>query len=218
MARLPIQERLLHYFLAMGAESEELAQGAAEGLTLALGSERVHVAILTDDMFLQKGKIMESVLKIASLKDTVNRLYLAAPRLLGTAVEAGIFRTHGIGLILFDDRRIEEIVPPQSFQPQRLEASDHIPDETLMNEIQTLKTMYAEMERNVATLRDDIRNYHEKASSLNVSPDKMPSRQVVRRDPSYISQSGDLPPFFSNNPWLEVLSRRGRDEGVSIAG
>ncbi len=214
MAKLPIQERLLHYFLAMGADPVDLPQGTGERLTLTLGSERIQVAILTDEMILQKGKIVESVLEVASLKDTVNRLYLAAPRLLGTAIEAGIFRTQGIGLILFDDRRIEEVVSSQSFRRQLPEANNHTPNEAIVNEIQTLKTMYADMERNVTNLREEMRNYCEKISSLDISPDKFPLPQPS----SCPTQSKDLPPFFSNNPWLEVLSRRGRDQAMSIAG
>jgi hypothetical protein len=110
VTNLSIDERLLHYFLAMGAEPREPLQNAPSGLTLNLDSEATHIAILKGDDFLQKGKIIESVMSLVALRNSVNRTYLAAPRLLGTTVNVEVFRSHGIGLLLFDDRRIDEVV------------------------------------------------------------------------------------------------------------
>jgi len=218
MASLPIEERLLHYFLAMGAEPAEHIQEAPEGLTLVLGSERIHIAILKNDAFLERGKIVGSIMSLASLRDSVNQLYLAAPRLLGTTVEAGIFRSHGIGLLLFDDRRIEETVTPQSFQPRQAKAGSYNPDQALVTEIETLKSMYSEMERNLTSLQDEVRNYQEKMASMTASRETFSLPPVLRQEPTYVPQSSGLPSFFSNNPWLEVLSKRGKEEVPSIAG
>lgn len=65
MANLPIEQRLLHYFLAMGAQPLEPLQDAPTGLTVSLGSERIHIAILRTDAFLQKSKIIESIMNLA---------------------------------------------------------------------------------------------------------------------------------------------------------
>jgi hypothetical protein len=217
MANLPIKERLRHYFIAMGAENTEPIEGHTEGLTLTLGSERVHITILTNEIFLQRGKMVESVISLASLKDSADRLYLAAPRLLGTTVEAGIFRSHGIGLLLFDDRRIEEIVSPQSFQQHQPAIGNHTRDQLLMTEIETLKSMYAEMERSVTALREDIRDYQQTISSITSSPERFMSPQAMAQQPAFVPENSHLPSFFTNNPWLDVLSKRGSEGTGSIA-
>jgi hypothetical protein len=79
--------------------------------------------------------------------------------------------------------------------------------------------MYGEMERNLAQLREDMRNM--KSNSQHTEP---PLEQV--RHPAVLSsepvftppmststvEPGVLPSYFNNNPWLDVLSKRGREE------
>ena len=113
MANLPIEERLLHYFLAMGAQATDPIQNSPPGISVTLGTEKIHIAILKNDAFLQRSKIVGSILDLSALRNSVELIYLAAPKLLGTAIDADVFRSHGIGLLLFDDRRIEETVPPK---------------------------------------------------------------------------------------------------------
>lgn len=218
MANLPIEERLLHYFLAMGAQPHEPLQNAATGLTVSLGSEKVHVAILKSDAFLQRGKIIESIMNLAPLKNSVNQLYLAAPRLLGTTVDAEVFRSHGIGLLLFDNRRIDEAVAPQSFHMHQLEPSGQNLDPALVTEVATLKTMYLEMERTVTKLREDLKSFQETISSTPTTPERIFQPPILHQEPKFAGPGTELPSFFTNNPWLEVLSKRGREEAAAIAG
>jgi len=215
MASLPIEERVLHYFLAMGAQPVEPPQNAPTGLTLILGQERVHVMILNNDIFLRGGKIIESIVSLTSLRDSVNQLYLAAPRLLGTTVEAEIFRSQGIGLLLYDNRRIDEAVAPKTFRSRRSESTQ---GETLLNELAALKSMYLEMERDVSKLREELKGYQEKMNAISTIPERITSPSLLPQEPRYTGPSAELPSFFSNNPWLEVLSKRGREEASAIAG
>jgi len=217
MANLPIEERLLHYFLAMGAQPLEPLQDAPTGLTVSLGSERIHIAILRTDAFLQKSKIIESIMNLAPLTRSADQVYLAAPRLLGTTVDAGVFRSHGIGLLLFDDRRIDETVAPQSFHASHQEQRDQTPDPALVTEVATLKSMYLEMERTVARLREDLENFQQNISSTPAAPVRI-SPPIAHQESRFTRVGAGLPSFFSNNPWIDVLSRRGREEAAPIAG
>jgi hypothetical protein len=194
----------------MGAEPAEPIPPTPEGLTLTLGLESIRITILSADALLEGGKIIERVLSLASLKDKANRLYFAAPRLLGTTIEAGIFRSSGIGLLLFDDRKIEEVVPAHPFKPIESEPQHESREQVLMAEIEALKTMYAEMDRNVTSLRSEIKSHYE-----NPHPQE---QFAVPQERSYIPQTSDLPPFFNNNPWLDVLAKRGREAIGSVAG
>lgn len=218
MPSVPIEERLLHYFLAMGAQLSEPLENVPPGLTIGLGSEKIHVAILNSDAFLQRGKIIESVMGLASLRGSVNQLYLAAPRLLGTTVDAEVFRSHGIGLLLFDDRRIDETVAPQSFHHETLDSREQRLDPNLEAEVATLKSMYLEMEKTVARLREDIKNYQETMGPPLASSETLSSPPALDQQRKFTRPEVELPSFFVNNPWLEVLSKRGREETAPIAG
>jgi hypothetical protein len=215
---VPIEERLLHYFLAMGAQLSEPLENVPPGLTIGLGSEKIHVAILNSDAFLQRGKIIESIMCLASLRGSVNQLYLAAPRLLGTTVDAEVFRSHGIGLLLFDDRRIDETVAPQSFHHETADPREQRLDPSLEAEVATLKSMYLEMEKTVARLREDIKNYQETMGPPLTSSETLSSPPAFDQQRKFARPEVGLPSFFVNNPWLEVLSKRGREETAPIAG
>jgi len=217
MASVPIEERLLHYFLAMGAQPMEQSPNTSAGLTLTLGQEKVHVMILDNEAFLQRGKIIESIMNLVSLRDSVNQLYLAAPRLFGTTAEAEIFRSRGIGLLLYDNRRIDEVVEPQTFHSRQPESTPN-QGETLLNEVATLKSMYLEMANDLSKLREELNGYEKRANSLPTVPERMPSPSLLPQEATYEGARAELPSFFSNNPWLEVLAKRGREETAPIAG
>ena len=217
MVSLSIEDRVLHYFLAMGAQAVESSQNVRTGLTLVLGEWKVHVMILNNDVFLRGGRIIESIMSLVSLRDSADQLYLAAPRLLGTTVETEIFRSQGIGLLLYDDRRIDEAVPPQTFRLNQ-EPTSHNRDESLLTELAALKSMYLEMQRDVSELREELKGYQDRMNCISAGRERIPSLLPVSQEPVYAGRRAELPSFFSNNPWLEVLSKRGREETSPIAG
>jgi hypothetical protein len=216
VSSLSIEERLLHYFLAMGAQPAEPA--GPDRLSLTIGAERVQVVILRNEVMARRGTILESILNIAALKGSSNQLYLAAPRLLGTMMDAEIFKQHGIGLILFDERRIDEAVAPQSYQMMQTVPNQTQQNPELMAELVTLKSMYAEMERCIAELREDLmvlrKNAEDSSRLHDLAQQPTP---VSSHHPNFAGRTGELPSFFNNNPWLDLLSKRGRDE-QALAG
>lgn len=216
MANRPIEERLLHYFLAMGAQ-ETSAQIPQANLSFLLGADRANVVILKNEDFIQRSKVIETILGLPSLQNSGQLLYLAAPRLLGASIDAAIFRSHGIGLLLFDERRIDETLAPQPFQPPPIEnkPSPNF-DAKVFEELATLKSKYAEMEKNIARLRDDLTTFQESEIRPSTSEHNRPSPEPIYVGPNVPGAS--LPSFFADNPWLDVLSKRGRSENEPIAG
>jgi hypothetical protein len=219
VANLPIEERLLHYFLAMGAQRIENAEIPHCNLAFVSGSDMIHVVLLNNDDITQRNRIIEAVFSLASLRSSSNLLYLAAPRILGTSMDVAIFRPHGIGLLLFDERRIDEAIHPQPIQPSKPVTQGPNVDVGISAELAALKSMYAEMERTIANLREDLTHNREpevrEGRPEPISPSRLPSESV------FIGRGlpdSALPSFFANNPWLDVLSRRGRSEGEPIAG
>jgi len=222
VANLPIEDRLIHYFLAMGAQPTERAEIPQNNLAFISGSEKALVVILRNEDLLQRNKVIEAILSLTSLRNLAQSLYLAAPRLLGASIDAAIFKPYGIGLLLFDERRIDEAVPPQP--TQRSETNHQAlqsPDPSVFTELATLKSMYAEMERTVVGLREDLNTFRHESGARIDSTEPSPPTSITRPESVFANpnpQAGHLPSFFENNPWLEVLSKRGRSGDVLIAG
>jgi len=213
---LSIEERLLHYFLAMGAQQIDPFPNAPKGLSLLIGQDRTHVTIIGNGALTERNGIIQTILSLTSLRSIVHSVYLAVPRFLGATIDASVFRSHGIGLILFDDRRIEEIVTPQPIQ--RPVETPRASDGSLINELSALRLMCLEMQRELAELRQDMKRFHARPT-LPPSPSLLPTQSDIapNQDITTISR-GQLPSFFTNNPWLEVLSKRGRVEEGPVAG
>ena len=215
MANLTIEERLLHYFLAMGAQSADPLPNSPPGLSLVIGQERVHVVVLNNDSLAQRNRIVDAIMSLSSLRGSVNQIYLAASKLLGTAIDASIFRAHGIGLLLFDDRRIDEAVPAQTTRSQEAVAAVQGSDHDLAIELQALKSKYHDMELTIAKLREDLHGLRNANTSPPLPKD---GPRIIEPQRLYTGSSSELPSYFVNNPWLEVLSKRGREENGPLAG
>jgi hypothetical protein len=215
VVNLSIEERLVHYFLAMGAQQvSETATSAT--LTFVIGDQRVNVVVVKSDVFTQS-KIIEAILGLGSLRGSSNQLYLAAPRLLGASVDAQVFRSYGVGLLLYDERRINESVPPQVLQipqPAPLIAS---PQPTAIAELVELRSMYLEMKSSIAELREEMQTYRKTAVEAPVSSVDPQRPAIMPPEPVFAGSTGQLPSFFANNPWLDVLSKRGREQGEAYA-
>lgn len=222
MANLPIEDRLLHYFLAMGAQPAGRAEIPQNNLGFISGSEKTYVVILRSEDLLQRNKVIEAILSLTSLRNSSQLLYLAAPRLLGGSIDAAIFKPYGIGLLLFDERRIDEAVPSQP--SQRSEMNQQVaqsPDPSVVTELASLRSMYAEMERTIATLREDLKAFKQDSGTHMDPTEPSPPTHITRAEPMFANPNlpaGELPSFFANNPWLDVLSKRGRSGDELIAG
>ncbi len=199
--------------MAMGAKPSPDKPTPPADMSLVLDNERILVVILRSDALLERGKVVDTILGLSSLRNAANQLYLAAPRLLGTSLDAQVFRNYGIGLILFDDRHIEEAVPPSPVPAATPQQPAGGIDTAVLGELVTLKSMYVEMERNISELREQFSLFQEKLETGINTPKPLTTADVLHEQSVFTNSTGqDLPPFFNNNPWLEVLSRRGRED------
>lgn len=218
MASLPIEQRLLHYFMAMGGQQVEEDPSTA-GLSFVLGDDKINVVVLNSDAYSQRSMVIDALLQLTPSRSASNLVYLAAPKLLGTSMDAAVFRSRGIGLLLYDGRRIEEAVTPERIEGQIQSVPDvHTQDRVLLAEIANLKSMYLEMEGTIAKLRQDLEDSR-LSVGISVDPTRITQQQpVLAVEPGIGSQSpSSLPSFFANNPWLDLLSRRGKDEEAIAA-
>jgi len=220
---LSIHERLRHYFVAMGATENNSDQGT---LRFTIGSDRTIVNVLTNADIIERNRIIDTLLHLSSLRSEASLLYVAAPKLLGATLNSEILRSTGIGLLLYDDRRIEECVRPTP-DSQSVQINQTVPtsstDTTLIAELAALKSTCTKLENNLNMMMLEFKSLREGTISTRMIPlssTETPFNPSHRIEPTLHTGivSEGLPSFFSNNPWLEVLSKRGRAEGPLLAG
>jgi len=218
MTDMPIEDRVRHFFLAMGAQPT--GQDAPDILGFTLGSERIRVVLLKNDALLDRGKLVDGIIRASSLKHQVELVYVATSRLIGTSIPANLFSSNGMGLLLFDDRRIQEVVTPQASRPAPTPNSLPVADGFLAKELTDLRAMCADLERTVGLLRREMDQL--RSASLNHGSTEDTTTHVKEQptNAEFYQNTvalNNLPSFFVGNPWLEVLSRRGVAEGDEIA-
>lgn len=212
----------------MGAVSNEKPSNPGT-LCFLMGNERTYVSILTLADIVQRNRIIDTLLHLSSLRAEGTQPYIAAPRLLGATLDSQIFRSSGIGLLLYDERRIEETIKPEHIQ----RAETHVTpvtntDNPLFADLAALKSKCAELELNMSQIVTEFKSLRESAlSSTSISHSRSNAvqhfsvgsfqRPEMTLD-SGIIEEGALPSFFTNNPWLDVLSKRGRTEDPPLAG
>jgi hypothetical protein len=200
----------------MGAQPDNHPTDAGS-LSLIAGNQKLQVAILKNDAIIQRNRILETILALNAKREAFNLVYLAAPKLIGAVMDAALFRSHGIGLVLFDERRIDEVVPPQTFQvPTSQEPMSRLQDQEVAKELAALRSMYAEMERSMTSLREELKDIKEMRRTVDPEIEPVNGQRRVLAT-QMLTGRGSLPSFFSNNPWLDVLSKRGRTEEEPFA-
>lgn len=203
----------------MGARATVKPDGE-QGVSFVLGADKLHVLILTPDDMTRRNAILDSILTLSTLQLTYELVYLAAPRIFGTAVDASIFKSRGVGLLFYDERRIDEAVPAR-LQTEAPAKQTQVDGSGLVTEFAVLKTMYLEMERTVNQLRNDLTILRIPQPVQQPEPRALTPAQGITMQPNFpqaVIHGGELPSYFMNNPWLDVLSKRRTGDREPIAG
>jgi hypothetical protein len=169
----------------------------------------VRVVILDESGWANRQAFLNSIMKATALAGKSNRTYLALPKNAASLTDARLFHERGIGLFTYDHRNVDEALPARYFEmatmavTQTSEAVDH----RFENEIRELRAQIDTLERTVHSLSEELMSLRRMPSTLE-PVETFPSTRAL----APIAAVGGLPAFFTGNPWLEVLSRRGREE------
>lgn len=212
---LDIRQRLRQRFGSAGlAESQFGDPGPRPDLAFQGDTTRVYLVILDDTHWADRQAFMDSIMRASALVGRVSRTYVVLPKMAASLADARVFQDQGIGLFTYDQRNLEEALPARFFETTSNVPHQH--DSTaagqLENEVRELRAQFASLERIVRELKDEL------AAPRQIHP---PGEQVRTPTPPVpipgISGLAGLPTFFAGNPWLEVLSKRSREE-TGVAG
>lgn len=207
--------RVKWHFLSRGYH-EVRHKGSDRELLFKEGLNLTLVRLVTRDELRDRNALLKAIVSLNPRDAKVNRAYLALPKRYVAALDGSILKDRGIGVIAYDEGSVQEVVPAVLFE--REPESQHVDEtETLRYDVDELRRLYTELRKEVMDLRVELTDLRrelrglrtEEQTTVAVEERKERSRAAGKAPGT---QGSELPSFFADNPWLDVLSRRGRED------
>jgi hypothetical protein len=190
------------------AESPVVDSSANPDMLFQGEDTSVRVVILDESGWVNRQAFLNSIMKATAFAGKSNRTYLVLPKSAASLTDARLFHERGIGLFTYDHRNVEEALPAPYFEIATVPVrqTNEAADDRFENEIRELRTQIDTLERTVQSLSEElvsIRGTH--------SPEPVETFPTINTLPC-VAAADNLPTFFTGNPWVEVLSKRGREK------
>lgn len=203
-----MEDLLKSYFQSKGMQPIlNFNSQSSKGKQFIFSGEDGHktlVEVLSEEELRDRNAVLSLVLKSSSSIKIANEVYVALPKLYASVVDAEVLQQSGLGLITYDERRMEEAVAPQFFEHE-CSTPKPIIQEDLTRNLQYLKNRLSSLEETVQMLTAEM-------SELKSKPVRQtPTKTMVLKGERTQPPSSDLPSFMRDNPWVDILSRRGAE-------
>lgn len=164
---------------------------------------RAAVKILTCQTFGSRSELLEALAKAIDSKRNSNLTYLAIPKIYATIIDCQILQEQGIGLLSYNEKSIEQLVPPKVFENINNNPNLTPPSIELLEQIHELRNRIENLEQEISTLYQEVKSLPRKFS---------PSLTSHLETHTGVKLANNLPEFAKENPWLEVLAQRGKSD------
>jgi len=114
-------------------------------------------------------------------------------------LDASMLQDRGLGLLVYDSRSIEEAVVPRHFERHSANIEADVDIEWMKNRISALEKTVENLAHELSTVK-----------AKRIELDAIPTQPKLPSDVSD-SKSDKLPSFLKDNPWVDILGRRGRE-------
>jgi len=213
--------RLLEFFSLRGEElvhnQSELGLPPPPAIAVSDGKSVAAILHLTKEELLNGNALLRTVVNAAAHRGRANRLYIAIPKLYAASVDGAILQENGIGLIVYDEKRVFESIPARNVEldverPQGDSLSE------IRSELAETRQEVRSLEAALLSASREIKDLKEAVRDLS---NRRPAKTTVRAERSRVrvavevpegSSEENLPSFLRGNPWVEVLSGRGEEE------
>ena len=210
MSKSKPQDRIREYFLSKGYSEDPINE---DGFSAFLNGEyRTAVKVLSLEDLEDRNILLQSLLEAASKPRSHSRIYVAMPKLLASVIDGKILEEIGLGLLIYDERNVEEAIPAKVMKPktvQKVPAAVGV-DPSITRELQLLKMEISELRETVEKLKRELDGLR---GGVKPHREEKGKREVKMEVKISSSQPSGLPSFFQDNPWLSVLSQRGKETG-----
>jgi len=173
----------------------------------------VRVVVLERERWSDRQAIMDSVMRASASTGKASRTYLVLPKMAASITDARLFQERGIGLFTYDQRNIEEALPARYFEDSRTISAemDNKATDQLESELRELRADFDTLQRAMQELKEELAS-----SRSGPTPSEIVTTFTARAPLPEVQVAQNLPTFFTGNPWVEVLSRRGRGEPAFV--
>jgi len=195
------EEKVKSYLMSKGMQPLSIDESLETKPNLSFNEAngcKVFVKIPSREELENRNAILSLILRATSFTRTANKVYLALPRTYAPIIDGAIIQEEGLGLIVYDEKAINEVIAPKFFEHQASSKSQENLD--VSQEIDQLGSRISQLEQTVQTLKSEISQL--KSIRPLVEKSKTEKTESVR---------DGLPSFFRDNAWLDILSKRGRE-------
>ncbi|MEM2987283.1 MAG: hypothetical protein QXV60_04215 [Nitrososphaerota archaeon] len=173
----------------------------------------IFVRILSKDELIDRNSLLENILELSSLKEEVNKIYIAMPKIYVSIIDSAPFEEYGIGIISYDDKKVMEISPAKFFKEKlkdegKIEKLASFETLKLKEELDAIKKRLINLEEIIQSLNNEIKIL--KSQSKPIIETKISKEEIIT------PPSGNVPSFLKDNPWIEILAKRGREEKIAV--
>lgn len=167
------------------------------------------------------------VVNILKLKDYVDKAYIAIPEEVGLLkIPLEIFESAGVGIVKICEDRVEEVLPARAFRKLKIVFDDTLREEfqrfslelselslRLEKEVTELKREISKLEERLGLVYRDLNTLKREVDALKrlerVEAVEARALEIVEEAP--VEGVEGLPDFISDNPWVSILVKRGRE-------
>ncbi len=168
-------------------------------------NNRIFVKIIDSEKLNERSALLDAVMKSVDFLKEANAAYLLLPKLHASIIEGKLFYNRGVGLLTYDKvGTIQEIIKPKILPQVNKENLVRMPEETL-NEIMNLKKRIKSLEQDFSKLKEEFDELRVKKVNIGSNED----------GPKLYNLNAEIhanaPEFMKDNPWIGILSKRGKD-------
>ncbi len=195
-------------------------------IILTEGNNTVYLRISTEE-FPTESYITDELSNVMRNRFNYNKAYIAFPQSVRGLINGKLFRSSRVGIYIYDlsstdpEKAIEELIPSIPIQLQQ-GASDDLRRkidefERIINDLKNdlLNADNKSLVRDINELRDRLSRIEHELSKLAERVSKLENMARSSDKAQSMSQqvstivNDELPDFLSNNPWVNVLKKRG---------
>ncbi|RLE72726.1 MAG: hypothetical protein DRJ37_02185 [Thermoprotei archaeon] len=239
MIREVMVSRLKEYFLSRGVEllfPEELKldNNVADFFDLFLkdGNNLIAVKVYSPGEKLAthiKKELEILAVEVLKLKHFIDKAYIAVPEEIGLLkIPQEIFESAGIGVLIVSEKEIEERIPARAFKKLLRSVDEALKKEIqefseeitkfsikIEKEIEKIKNELSILNKRMDFLYKDLNTLKREVEQLKNLQGKVvvEMKPVEAREETPVEGIEGLPDFISDNPWVSILVKRGREDG-----
>ena len=219
-------------------EPDELSELEEEPDMAFEGPDGLAFVIMLDGRAIgDRRAFADAVMRASALRGECHFLYLAIPKAIAPFVDTELLKKRSMGLLIVDEEGVFEALtsPRRPLKRGGQVGGGEAISEELLNRIAFLENKISVLESelmairpllseigSIRELRESVKAISSRLEALSRRMDMLSSSMLVRTQaisspakPAPVQgqlEPEGLPSFFKDNPWLEILARRGRDE------